>query len=496
MRDRWPLAWAAAVLGLLVPSFAYDLRLPDEPRVAHTALEMARTGDLVVPAVNGRPFLQTPPLHYWVLAAWLRAAGREPDGIARIPSVLFAAGTIAAAALIARRALGERAAVLAVLILSTTFGFWDAGHRAVVDTSLAFFVVAAFVPLSAAWLDGGLPPLRAALLGASAGLAYLAKGLPWAGVIAVAALHALLRGRGAGTRSAPWARRLLPSAAAALGAFLLAAGPWTAALWARDPAACSELLLGHVSRRFLEGAHHDASSLDFVHRGLVKLLPWAAVLPFALLHALRAARGRAPPAGRLPARVAEGLLVWAAVPVALLLVSRSKRSLYLLPVYPAVALLAAAWLDGLLARARRERLALGLLAALLVLVPAGGTAYNAFADRDGSLAALGRAATAHAAEGGEPVGLLLEEREEAAVAWYLGRPFESFASAADLAARLEALGARAVVLGDGRDLGALGPGEGPGGRPARRLVLEHKLRRRTLELWAPGTPSTPRLPGQ
>ena len=100
---RLALFWTVVLSGLLVPSFLYDLRLPDEPRVAHTGLEMVRTGDIVLPTVNGSPFLQTPPLHYWVLAAWFSLTGFLTDGLARVPSVLFSFGSVWLTALLGRR---------------------------------------------------------------------------------------------------------------------------------------------------------------------------------------------------------------------------------------------------------------------------------------------------------------------------------------------------------------------------------------------------------
>lgn len=61
----------------------------DQPRVAGIAAEMARSGDLVVPRLNGEPFLEKPPLFFWAASATYSLLG-ENAYTARIPSALAA----------------------------------------------------------------------------------------------------------------------------------------------------------------------------------------------------------------------------------------------------------------------------------------------------------------------------------------------------------------------------------------------------------------------
>jgi len=46
---------------------------PDEPRYSRVAVEMARSGDLVTPTLQGQPWLEKPILYYWMAAAAFRA---------------------------------------------------------------------------------------------------------------------------------------------------------------------------------------------------------------------------------------------------------------------------------------------------------------------------------------------------------------------------------------------------------------------------------------
>src|SRR4051794_35577616 len=60
---------------------------PDEPRYARVAVEMSRSGDLVTPTLQGRPWLEKPILYYWMAAGAFKVLG-ETEGAARVPAVL------------------------------------------------------------------------------------------------------------------------------------------------------------------------------------------------------------------------------------------------------------------------------------------------------------------------------------------------------------------------------------------------------------------------
>jgi 4-amino-4-deoxy-L-arabinose transferase-like glycosyltransferase len=410
------LLGAAALLSLLLPALSHDLTLPDEARVAHTSFEMGRSEGWLLPAVNGEPFLQTPPLGYWLVSAWLRLAGThpdQPDGMVRIPSVLFSLATLAVTARLAQRFHGERAAFVAAAILASTVEFWEVGHRAVVEPAMAFFVTLAYYHLAFVVARGDLSLWRGVAVGLAAGAAFLVKGLPaLAFLLAAAPLAVFLR------RGLPWGRLAL-LALAALGAFALVAAPW-ALLHARfHPGTLREVLVDHLFTRAVAGTVKDPTNFTFLHRTLGALAPWVVFLPFAVAAHARSAWGRASrteggerAAGTEGAdgaeraeraeRAAEGpvravderarlsglLLLWALLPVLLLLVSRSKRNLYLLPVFPAFALLAATWIEPFLERPRWQRGIEWLGRALLAIVPAAVLALAArFAARAEWLAA-------------------------------------------------------------------------------------------------------------
>ncbi len=487
------LFWPVALAGLLVPALLCDLKIPDEPRVAHTSEEMFRTGDLVLPAVNGKPFLQTPPFHYWILGAWLRAFGTEPDGMAHVPSVLFSAGTLVLTALIARKHLRGRAelhAFLAAAVLAGTIGFWDAGQRTVTDTSLAFFTTLGFYHLAAVLVEGDVSARRGAWLGASAGLAFLSKGLPGPAILGSVGLAAFLATAGPCWRGVlPPTLRILRFAAALTGVFIAVSVPWVAALWLRDPAYVDDLLFQHVKARFLEGAHHDPSNFAFIHRALLKLLPWGVVLPFAIAGFARRTWGKDQGAQLVVdrrSRAFSGLVAaWVLIPVLLLLLSRSKRNLYLLPVFPGLALALSAWLAGWLERGPPARIARWIPRMAwvsVVLLPICGTLYYQSERAETSFADFGRALEALEKGGRTVTGLLLDEREEGAIAWYLHHPFDNLGDPGAFLERMAALPAGALAVVEAGDLRVLRSVPGGDILSSVRVVLERDSRRRRLQV--------------
>ncbi len=362
--------FATAILALALPCFLYDLNLPDEPRVAHTSFEMLRTGDFVLPAVNGEAFLQTPPLFYWLPALWFDLAGTAPEGAARVVPVCCGVGTLLVTYLLARRYAGWAAGLLSAAVLLAMFHFWDIGHRVTVDMCLTLFTNMAFFCLALLVLEARSRWWWGPLFGIFAGGAFLVKGVVGPVFLSLTVIAVFLRHRDLWTRS-----RAVALAAAVLAAAVVLL-PWIAALYARDPAYPSELVLEHVWRRATGDAQHDPSNWQFLHRMLLHLMPWTVLLPFVLYGEGRRvwARSRAARASETDerrGRFVELLLFFFLLSLAVLLISRSKRDVYLLPALPAVAMLTGTWLARQLETVWLGRVARAGIWILAALVPVG-----------------------------------------------------------------------------------------------------------------------------
>ena len=350
---------ATAAVLLLLPIFLYPLQLSDEPRVAHTSLQMLQSGNFAVPTVNDEPFLQTPPLCYWLFGAWFRVAGYEPDGIARVVPVVAALGTIILTASLMARYCGAGVAFLSAAILISFFQFWENGHRVVSDMVLTFFILLGFAGFVRMAISERPPWWTGLQIGLGVGAAFLTKGLPgplFLGLTVVAMLvfHPSLRTRF-------HARALVVATLVALVIVI----PWVLALYRADPSYPSTLLFEHVWMRATKGGLHNPSNWQFFHRALLHMLPWAPLVLFVIGRGIWGLRRWS---RRREEILDDSLLLFFLLPFALLLCSRSKRNLYLLPTLPAVAMMLAIWLAPHVARYGLQR---GTRIAITILAIAG-----------------------------------------------------------------------------------------------------------------------------
>ena len=94
---------------LLYPCLSFPLIEPDESRYAEIPREMLQRGDWITPRLQGEPYLEKPPLLYWLTAVSYRLFGVH-DWAARLPPALAVHGSVLVLYFFGRRLFGERAA--------------------------------------------------------------------------------------------------------------------------------------------------------------------------------------------------------------------------------------------------------------------------------------------------------------------------------------------------------------------------------------------------
>lgn len=318
------LILVAAALLAFWGVWGYDLWAPDEPYFGEGAREMVVDGQWAVPHVNGEVTTDKPPLFFWLIALFSLPFGKVLSLTARLPSVLASLGTIALTMRLGRRQSGETAGALAGVVLMTTYLFWDKARTAQIDALLCFLILVALSAFEA-FRAGTANGRRAGLLfWIAAALAVLAKGpvgalLPAGIALAVLAFdHDLV----AWKRFAPWIGPLV--FIAVLAAWITLAtlgGHGTYSVWGAFEK--------HVLSRAIHGMHHKQPPWYYLTVLPVQLLPWSALVPGALLLAWRR---RGDPNDRF-------LLVHAIFVCVFFSIWTEKRDLYVLPAYPAFALL-------------------------------------------------------------------------------------------------------------------------------------------------------------
>jgi 4-amino-4-deoxy-L-arabinose transferase-like glycosyltransferase len=347
----------------------------DEPRYARIAEEMMEGGDYVTPHLLGRPWLEKPPLLFWLSAGGFYLFGVS-EWAARVPVALLALASSLLVAYVAYRLVGSRAAILGFLIL-TTSGFHALFSRAAsTDSPLA-------ATLSAALACGLMADRRfgvgwSAAAGACLGLAVLAKG-PVAVVLfsAIFAIYFWFV-----NRVGPTKRDFLVGVAS----FTLVAAPWFLMVWqANGRDFVYTFIINHHLARFATNIHHHSQPFWFYAPILVVgLFPWSFFLYSAMRSMWRERNDLRDDRGGLQLF----LWIWALVPFLFFTASTSKLAGYILPVVPPLAFLVGLEWDRF---ARRELTSYWLMKVQLSLLGAfslvlAGTLIFGFEFRYNSLA--------------------------------------------------------------------------------------------------------------
>src|SRR5262249_18336024 len=116
-----------------------------EAFVAQGAREIVESGTWWYPTIGGRPWLEKPPLPWWLTAALGRCAGGIDGTVARLPSVLAATAMVLGVAVVAVRHYGPGIGLLAGAVQATTAWTVWRGRLAEADMLLACLITWAIV---------------------------------------------------------------------------------------------------------------------------------------------------------------------------------------------------------------------------------------------------------------------------------------------------------------------------------------------------------------
>lgn len=350
-----------ALLALLVylPGIgSRDLWNPDEPRYAQVAREMLERGTVegfAVPHLNGELYTQKPPLLFWSIAALSAPFGDVSEISARLPSLLAAIAAILAVYRLGLLFYGRRVGWLSAVIFGTCYKINWQGHVGQIDMLLTALVAWSVYFWASGYL--GKEKRRYWLYFVFAGLATLAKG-PVGLLPPLIAICAFLAWRDrAGLRELPFFRGLLLWAGVVL-AWLGPALYWGGEIYRH------EILFKQNVTRYVDPWHHYQPPYYFLGVLPVDFLPWSLVAPAALFAGYRLLRGAQRERWLF-------LLVWVITTLVFFSLSPAKRTVYILPLYPAMAILTGAGLELL---ARHAAAAKPVISRLWLRVPAAALA--------------------------------------------------------------------------------------------------------------------------
>ena len=342
---------------------------PDEGRYAEIPREMVASGDWLTPRLNDLKYFEKPPLQYWATAAAYEAFGVH-EWTSRLWTALTGFLGVLVVAATARRLYDARTALYAATVLASGLAYGLLAHFNTLDMGLAFFMTATWCAVLLARHARGGSPAADGHCGAPRGddariasrwmlvawasmaAATLSKG-PVAVVLSGGALVVYL------ALSRDWTLLRMLQPVRGLALYALIAGPWFVAVSRANPEFAHFFFIHEHVERFLTTEHRREGPVWYFVPVLVAgLLPWLSFAPQALASAWKApARG-----GFAPERLLLALVV---VVFGFFSASGSKLPSYILPVFPALAILVA----RTLARATPRSLArhLGFVATIAAI---------------------------------------------------------------------------------------------------------------------------------
>jgi 4-amino-4-deoxy-L-arabinose transferase-like glycosyltransferase len=327
--------WLAILLAISAIAFFFGLGKlallgPDEPRYAEVAREMLVSDDYISPRLCGCLWFEKPALLYWLAAAAYKILGvgelaaRLPSAVSALVVMIFLFRTIA-------QRLSTAAAFLACLIMITNPIFVGYARAAVPDMLLTATISVAFLSVFLAATSAGRARAGYWILAcAAAGAAALAKGLVGPIIFVV-----VLGGVGALNPGARFIR--VREIALGVAAFLAVASVWYLPVTTRHGREfIDEFFVNHHFKRYLTDTYHHPQPVYFFLIILIAgVFPWTFLLVPAIwrlrLSWLRSATPRS--------LLLSLAWMWLIVCLVFFSFSVSKLPGYVLPAFPALAII-------------------------------------------------------------------------------------------------------------------------------------------------------------
>jgi 4-amino-4-deoxy-L-arabinose transferase-like glycosyltransferase len=307
-----------------------DLWEPDETRYAVIAREMRETGNWVLPHLNGEIYAEKPPLFFWLVNLSTFFLGENSELANRLPSALAGWITLFVTFLFGERLFHPRVGFLSAMVLGTSFLFLQLSRWMMLDSLVTLFFL---LTLYYFYLGAEREEKRRKYYlwaGLFMGLGVLTKGpiayLP----IPIFLIFTSLQ------REAKkfWNLNLLYGFFISFMVILIWLVP---ACFLGGESYTERILVQQTLGRLVEGGRHFHPRPFYFYflRFPVEFLPWALFLPAAWLLGIR----------RIKEKKILFLFIWFLFILFFLTLSKGKKDNYILPLYPAAAILVSALWD-------------------------------------------------------------------------------------------------------------------------------------------------------
>ena len=301
-----------------------------EPREGLVVWEMYKTGNWVLPMINGDYIPFKPPFFHWMGVLISAVIGEVNELTIRLPSAVFGTLGVIVVYIAGARFWNEKTGRLAAIVLATTPGWWRAATIAQVDVTLAFFMTAALLLFYFMYREDRHAQVHSMAVGLLLACAMLAKG-PLGFLVPLLTVGVFLWLR----RDFAFLKKVHPISGAV--GFILVACSWYAlALWQGGTSFFNRQILEETFGTAVGDYGRHQPYYYFVPIFFLNQAPWSFFSPALVFFLYRRRRELFTDHLMFP-------LVWCVTVFLFFSLALGKRAVYILPLYPAFALLFGAW---------------------------------------------------------------------------------------------------------------------------------------------------------
>jgi 4-amino-4-deoxy-L-arabinose transferase-like glycosyltransferase len=305
---------------------------PDEGRNSEKAREILVLNDWITPHENFHPVLDKPMSFYWLIALSYKLFGVS-EWSARLPSALAALACLMLVYRFVDARWGRWEALWSALILLTCAEFFALARTVIFDMPLTFFVTLALCAFYEAvhTEEARRRRLWCVALYVALGAGTLIKGLVGVVIPGMVIFSYLLLTK-------QWSNLRKVYLVPGTMVFLAIVLPWYLQANAQNAGYLRYYFWDEHFGRFTNPSfHHTEPWYYFILVGMVGFFPWTLALPFVTKEYWKK---------NLDDKTLF-LILWVALPFLFFSVSKSKLPHYILPIFPALAMLTAAALVSL-----------------------------------------------------------------------------------------------------------------------------------------------------
>lgn len=326
-----------------------ELWEPDESRYAVVAREMRETGNWILPHLNGEIYAEKPPLFFWLVNLSTFFLGENSELANRLPSALAGLITLLVTFLFGERLFHPGVGFLSAMILGTSFLFLQLSRWMMLDSLVTLFFLLTLYYFYLGFEKEENRRKNYLLAGLFMGFGILTKGPLAFLALPIFFVFSLIQKNLRGF----WCRELLRGF---LLSAIIALIWWIPACWVGGKDYIHWLLYKQAVGTYVEGGTHFHPEPFYFYfvRFPAEFVPWIVFLPTSFIFGLRKEFARR--------KEFLFLTVWFSFLFLFFTLSVGKKDNYLLPLYPATAMMVGSlWNLGFESEKGRKGFLVGLL---------------------------------------------------------------------------------------------------------------------------------------